>query len=140
LPLDYTGTDGELLERRKGRESNPKAAKPNRWWTVAAAKPPAPLIGVASAAFATNGVPRRRQPFLAYGPGRSRTCTTPIKSRRLFLVSFVAKGVSGGDRTCDAPRFRRALLPLSYGHVTDRDRRSWSRTSGLLRIRQVLSR
>ena len=77
--------------------------------------------------------------------------------------------MAGRDRTCDAPRFRRALYRLSYGHIERRDRhggrgstrlaakarpktahpsgkrsgrgrngRGWSRTSGLLFVRQAL--
>jgi Peptidyl-tRNA hydrolase PTH2 len=76
----------------------------------------------------------------ASGPGRSRTCTTPIKSRRLFQLSYRAE--QRRDRQGSNLRrlaFQTSALPLSYGHVIVH-RRSWSRTSGLLRIRQVLSR
>ena len=62
--------------------------------------------------------------------------------------------MAGRDRTCGAPRFRRALYPLSYGHVRDvllhvstlrlrrrrDDGRGWDRTSGLLCVRQTLCR
>jgi hypothetical protein len=45
--------------------------------------------------------------------------------------------VAGRNRTCAAPRFRRALYPLSYGHTSGR---GWSRTSDLLLVRQALGR
>ena len=41
----------------------------------------------------------------------------------------------GRDRTCDAPRFRRALYRLSFDHV---DGQGWTRTSSLLFVRQAL--
>jgi len=44
--------------------------------------------------------------------------------------------VAGRSRTCAAPRFRRALYLLSFGHT---DGRGWSRTSDLLLVRQVLN-
>jgi hypothetical protein len=44
--------------------------------------------------------------------------------------------VAGRNRTCGAPRFRRALYRLSYGHMHGR---GWIRTSGLLLVRQALS-
>jgi hypothetical protein len=40
-----------------------------------------------------------------------------------------------GIEPADAPRFRRALYRLSYGHI---DGRGWSRTSDLLFVRQAL--
>jgi hypothetical protein len=43
--------------------------------------------------------------------------------------------VAGRNRTCCAPRFRRALYRLSYGHMS---RRGWPRTSDLLFVRQAL--
>ena len=43
--------------------------------------------------------------------------------------------MTGRGRTCDAPRFKRALYRLSYGHV---DGRSRARTGGLLLIREAL--
>jgi hypothetical protein len=43
--------------------------------------------------------------------------------------------VAGRDRTCGAPRFKRALYRLSYGHEHER---GWSRTSVLLFVRQAL--
>ena len=50
-----------------------------------------------------------------------------------------ANDVTGRTRTCHAPRFRRALYRLSYGHVRVGGR-SRSRTGGLLRIREALFR
>jgi hypothetical protein len=66
--------------------------------------------------------------------------------------------VAGRDRTCGAPRFRRALYRLSYGHKrifsapgslrpalavgracgSSQNRRGWPRTSDLLFVRQAL--
>jgi hypothetical protein len=68
------------------------------------------------------------------GPGRSRTCAPPIKSRRLS-AELRSRDVAGRGPTCGAPRFRRPLYLLSYGHV---DRRGWTRTSDLLRVEQAL--
>jgi hypothetical protein len=42
-------------------------------------------------------------------PGRSRTCMWPIKNRLLCRLSYGARGVIGRNRTCNAPRFKRAL-------------------------------
>jgi hypothetical protein len=97
------------------------------------------------------------------GPGRRRTCTVPGKNRELCRVELRSRDVTGRDRTCDAPRFRRALYELSYGHVRwaepDSNRRpppyqrgalppelsatlssgrGWARTSSLLFVRQAL--
>ena len=68
------------------------------------------------------------------GPDRSRTCTSPGKSRELS-VELRSQDVVGRDRTCDAPRFRRALYRLSFDHV---DGQGWTRTSSLLFVRQAL--
>src|SRR5206468_11292441 len=43
--------------------------------------------------------------------------------------------VAGRNRTCGAPRFKRPLYRLSYGH---RGGRGWTRTSSLLFVRQAL--
>ena len=72
--------------------------------TVAPAKPARPPL-------------RHRKRRLS-GPGRSRTCTTPIKSRRLFQLSYRAEQKS--DRQGSNLRrlaFQTSALPLSYGHV-----------------------
>ena len=45
--------------------------------------------------------------------------------------------MTGRGRTCDAPRFKRALYRLSYGHAKNRPSRA--RTDGLLLIREALS-
>jgi hypothetical protein len=68
--------------------------------------------------------------------GRIRTCTAPIKSRRLFQLSYRARRDRQGSNLRRLA-FQASALPLSYGHM---QRRSWSRTSSLLRIRQALSR
>jgi hypothetical protein len=69
-----------------------------------------------------DGTPRRWQSFQS-GPGRRRTRTFPVKSRELCRVlsyGAVVDDVTGRGRTCDAPRFKRALYRLSYGHVDGR--------------------
>jgi hypothetical protein len=90
LSLSTTPERAEAHASRGGRGGSrtPKAAKPTRF---------------------RDGVPHPWQPFRVSGSGRTRTCTTPIKSRRLFLLSYEARGVTGRDRTCAASRFRRAL-------------------------------
>jgi hypothetical protein len=51
-------------------------------------------------------------------------------------LSYGARSnVVGRNRTCDAPRFRRALYRLSFDHV---DGQGWTRTSSLLRVKQAL--
>ena len=50
-------------------------------------------------------------------------------------MSYGAVDVVGRSRTCDAPRFRRALYRLSFDHV---DGQGWTRTSSLLFVRQAL--
>ena len=68
--------------------------------------------------------------------GRGRTCTSPIKSRELCLLSYGAEGVAGRHRTC-APRVSNGRSTvLSYGHTSGR---GWSRTSDLLFVRQALN-
>ncbi|MDX6389519.1 MAG: hypothetical protein QOJ73_582 [Streptosporangiaceae bacterium] len=71
------------------------------------------------------------------GPGRRRTCMLPVKSQgALPCVELRSRDdVTGRGRTCDAPRFKRALYRLSYGHVNWRSR---TRTGGLLLIREAL--
>jgi hypothetical protein len=52
------------------------------------------------------------------------------------VIELRSRGdVTGRGRTCDAPRFKRALYRLSYGHVNGRSR---ARTGGLLLIREAL--
>ena len=68
------------------------------------------------------------------GSDRSRTCASPGKSRELS-VELRSQDVVGRARTCDAPRFRRALYRLSFDHV---DGQGWTRTSSLLFVRQAL--
>ena len=51
------------------------------------------------------------------------------------MLSYGAIDVVGRNRTCDAPRFRRALYRLSFDHI---GRRGWTRTSSLLRVKQAL--
>jgi hypothetical protein len=59
-----------------------------------------------------DGIPRRWQSFHDDGPGRSRTCTAPSKSRQLSPVELRSPNegdVAGRIRTCGASRFRRPL-------------------------------
>jgi hypothetical protein len=73
---------------------------------------------------------------LPSGPRRLRTCNLPIKSRVLCRVELRSQiDVAGRNRTCGAPRFKRALYRLSYGHTSRRGR---PRTSDLLFVRQAL--
>ena len=90
---------GHASWRRKERDSNPQGPQPH------------PFSGGDTAPMAV--LPRS-------GPGRRRTCTFPVKSRELCrCVELRSRGddVTGRGRTCDAPRFKRALYRLSYGHV-----------------------
>ena len=83
--------------KRKGRESNPQGREAH----------PFSRRGTAPMAALPN----------ASGPGRSRTCTTPIKSRRLFQLSYEAR--TKRDRQGSNLRrlaFQASALPLSYGH------------------------
>jgi hypothetical protein len=69
-----------------------------------------------------DGIPRPWQSFRD-GPGRSRTCTVPIKSRQLSRIELRSRGgVAGRLRTCDAPRFRRPLYRTEL-----RPRGKWAR-------------
>jgi hypothetical protein len=91
-----------------------------------------------------DGVPHQWQSFRS-GPGRRRTCNPPLKRRQLCQLSYGARAalgrgrhsVTGRDRTCDAPRFKRALY---RAELRSRDWRSRSRTGDLLRIREALCR
>jgi hypothetical protein len=53
--------------------------------------------------------------------GRARTCAPAVNSRVSYLLDHTGVtgpcDVTGRGRTCDAPRFKRALYRLSYGHV-----------------------
>ena len=71
------------------------------------------------------------------GPGRSRTCNPPIKSRQLCRVELRSReGVAGRNRTCGASRFRR---PLYRAELRPRvSGQGWTRTSSLLLVRQAL--
>jgi hypothetical protein len=50
------------------------------------------------------------------GSGRSRTCTTPIKSRRLFQLSYEAERRDRQGSNLRRLAFQTSALPLSYGH------------------------
>jgi hypothetical protein len=86
-PLDHAG----MKETRKERESNPQGREAH----------PLSRRDTAPVAVLPND-----------GPGRSRTCTVPIKSRQLYPVELRnQRHVAGRIRTCGAPRFRRPLYP-----------------------------
>jgi hypothetical protein len=71
-------------------------------------------------------------------PGRNRTRTSPGKSRELSIeLRSQSQSVAGGNRTCDAPRFRRALYRAELRPRASHGR-GWNRTSGLLCVRQAL--
>ena len=59
-----------------------------------------------------DGIPRQMAVLPTGDPGRTRTCTTPIKSRALYRIELRSQDVVGRARTCNAPRFRRALYLL----------------------------
>jgi hypothetical protein len=108
--------DGPERERKE-RESNPQRPKPHPF----SRRDTAPMAVLPHS-----------------GPGRSRTCTPPIKSRQLSLIELRSqRGVAGRSRTCGASRFKR---PLYRTELRPRvDGRGWTRTSSLLFVRQVLS-
>jgi hypothetical protein len=70
-------------------------------------------------------------------PGRTRTCTSPIKSRPLCRIELRSQRRGRQESNLHAPRFKRALYRWSYDH---RGGRGWTRTSDLLFVRQALSR
>jgi hypothetical protein len=83
--------------QRKERESNPQGRKAH----------PFSRRGTAPMAVLPNS-----------GPGRRRTCNLPLKRRLLCRLSYGAEQVwPAGIEPADAPRFRRALYRLSYGHA-----------------------
>ena len=95
LPFGHTGA------KRKERESNPQRPKPHPF----SRRDTAPVKSFRD------------------GPGRSRTCTVPIKSRQLSRIELRSRGgVAGRLRTCDAPRFRRPLYRTEL-----RPRGKWAR-------------
>jgi len=117
--LDHAGTKAEAAglepaRRRTARRHStalalPKSAMPPRA-EGEGVEPPRPKgPPVFETGYRAGGSPSN-------GPGRRRTCTVPGKNRELCRVELQGLDVTGRDRTCDAPRFRRALYRLSYGH------------------------
>jgi hypothetical protein len=107
--LDYTGT------KRKGRESNPQDPK-------------------------AHPFSRRSTAPMAALPGKwprqdSNLHHTDQESAAL-PIELQSQGVAGRDRTCGAPRFRRALYRAELRPRVSR--RGWTRTSSLLFVRQAL--
>ena len=72
---------------------------------------------------------------LPEGPGRARTCNSPVKSRELCQLELRSHDVAGRNRTCGALRFRQALY---RAELRPQSRRGWDRTSDLLFVRQAL--
>jgi hypothetical protein len=63
-----------------------------------------------------DGIPRRWQSFRS-GPGRSRTCTVPSKSRQLSRVELRSRACGRQESNLRRAAFQAAALPLlSYGH------------------------
>jgi hypothetical protein len=93
---------------RKERESNPQGREAHRF---------------------RDGIPLPWQSF--HGPGRSRTCAIPIKSRGLCLCELRSLDVAGRDRTCGAPRFRQALY---RAELTATGRAKWARLESNQRL------
>src|SRR6476620_7977321 len=85
----------------------------------------------------SNALPSQLGHASASGRRGSRTSKLPLKRRELCPLSYGAVSVTGRGRTCDAPRFRRALYRAELRSRVD-DGRSRSRTGGLLRIREAL--
>jgi hypothetical protein len=81
-----------------------------------------------------NGIPRPWQSFRV-APAGFEPATSRLRVGCSAELSYGAKDVAGRNRTCVAPRFKRALHRLSYGHMS---RRGWHRTSDLLFVRQAL--
>ena len=75
-------------ERRKERESNPQGRGPPVFET---------------------GYRARWQSFQQGDPGRTRTCTTPIKSRPLYRIELRSQRCGRQESNLHAPRFKRAL-------------------------------
>ena len=73
-----------------------------------------------------------------HGPGRRRTCTAPGKSRELCRVELRSlAGCGRQESNLRRPAFQAGALPAE---LRPRDGRGWVRTSGLLCVRQALSR
>jgi hypothetical protein len=128
--------------RRKERESNPQGPRPTRF---------------------RDGIPRRWQSF-QMDPAGVEPARPRVRAGSSGRLSYGSSSVAGRNRTCGAPRFRRALYraelrPLAKqvvrhsrtsgrglgkpgGFPSERkglSRRGWTRTSSLLFVRQALS-
>jgi hypothetical protein len=83
-----------------------------------------------------DGIPRQMAVLPTGDPGRTRTCTTPIKSRALYRIELRSQGCGRQGSNLQRPAFQAGALPaLSYDHA---DGRGWNRTSDLLFVRQAL--
>jgi hypothetical protein len=74
--------------KRKERESNPKAREPARF---------------------RDGIPRRWQSFPELAPAGVEPAPSRVRTGSSAVLIRSLDDVTGRDRTCDAPRFRRAL-------------------------------
>ena len=106
----YRSTTPERQRKeREARSARPRSGPVEGVWGNREV-PPAPSSRFFEAGYRAGGSPSKGD------SGRLRTCTSPIKSRELCLLSYGAKSVAGRHRTC-APRVSggRSTV-LSYGH------------------------
>jgi hypothetical protein len=104
---------GHASTERKERESNPQ--------------------GLTAHPFSRRGT--APMAVLPVAPAGVEPAPTPIKSRGLCQLELRSQGVAGRDRTCGRPAFQAGALPAE---LRPHDGRGWSRTSGLLCVRQAL--
>ena len=106
----YRSTTPERQRKeREARSARPRSGPVEGVWGNREV-PPAPSSRFFEAGYRAGGSPSKGD------SGRLRTCTSPIKSRELCLLSYGAKSVAGRHRT-RAPRVSggRSTV-LSYGH------------------------
>jgi hypothetical protein len=63
-----------------------------------------------------DGIPRQWQSFREW-PRQASNLHFPGQEPGALPFELRSRDVAGRDRTCGAPRFRRALYRLSYGHM-----------------------
>jgi hypothetical protein len=83
-----------------------------------------------------DGVPHQWQPFQTMAPAGLEPARPRVRAGSSAELSYGAVSVTGRDRTCDAPRFRRALYRTELR--SRESGRSRIRTGDLLRIREAL--
>ena len=65
-----------------------------------------------------DGIPRQMAVLPTDDPGRTRTCTTPIKSRALYRIELRSQGCGRQGSNLQRPAFQAGALPaLSYDHA-----------------------